>query len=88
MGEEEPKVRRIGHDAKMENDAVQIGYEADVTARHQRKENRSHRASGHRIDSELDADKNLGKNGLHEGRSTSDESPAGRGQSRSDLHFT
>ena len=32
MGEEELKVRRIGHDAKMENDAVQIGYEADVTA--------------------------------------------------------
>ena len=32
MGEEELKVRRIGHDAMMEQDAVHIGYEADVTA--------------------------------------------------------
>ena len=32
MGYEELKVRRIGHDAMMEQDAVQIGYEADVTA--------------------------------------------------------
>ena len=32
LGEEELKVRRIGHDAKMEQDAVHIGYEADVTA--------------------------------------------------------
>ena len=30
--EEELKVRRIGHDAMMEQDAVHIGYEADVTA--------------------------------------------------------
>ena len=33
LGEEELKVRRIGHDAMMEQDAVHIGYEADVTAR-------------------------------------------------------
>ena len=32
LGEEEYKVRRIGHDAMMEQDAVPIGYEADVTA--------------------------------------------------------
>ena len=32
MVEEELKVRRIGHDAMMEQDAVHIGYEADVTA--------------------------------------------------------
>ena len=32
MGQEELKVRRIGHDAMMEQDAVHIGYEADVTA--------------------------------------------------------
>ena len=32
MGEEKLKVRRIGHDAMMEQDAVHIGYEADVTA--------------------------------------------------------
>ena len=31
-GQEELKVRRIGHDAMIEQDAVQIGYEADVTA--------------------------------------------------------
>ena len=31
LGEEELKVRRIGHDAMMEQDAVHIGYEADVT---------------------------------------------------------
>ena len=32
LGEEELKVRRICHDAMMEQDAVHIGYEADVTA--------------------------------------------------------
>ena len=32
LGDEELKVRRIGHDAMMEQDAVHIGYEADVTA--------------------------------------------------------
>ena len=32
LGEEELKVLRIGHDAMMEQDAVHIGYEADVTA--------------------------------------------------------
>ena len=74
LGEEELKVRRIGHVTMMEQDAVHIGYEADI----QRKENRSHRATGHRSGSECDADKNLGKNGIHEGRSNSNESPTGR----------
>ena len=32
LGQEELEVRRIGHDAIMEQDAVHIGYEADVTA--------------------------------------------------------
>ena len=32
LGQEELKVRRIGHDAMMEQDAVHIGNEADVTA--------------------------------------------------------
>ena len=32
LGQKELKVRRIGHDAMMEQDAVHIGYEADVTA--------------------------------------------------------
>ena len=67
----------------MEQDAVHIG--ECTSARHQRRENPSHRASGHRSGSERDADKNLGKIGLHEGRSNSDESPTGRGQSRSEL---
>ena len=32
LAEEELRVRRIGHDAMMEQDAVHIGYEAEVTA--------------------------------------------------------
>ena len=32
LGEEEFKVRRIGHDAMIEQEAVHIGYEANVTA--------------------------------------------------------
>ena len=32
LGQEELKVRRIGHDAMTEQDAVHIGYEAGVTA--------------------------------------------------------
>ena len=32
LGQEELKVCRIGHDAMMEQDAVRIGYDADVTA--------------------------------------------------------
>ena len=75
LGEEELKVRRIGHDAKMEQDAVHIGNEADVAA--------------HLLD--INGKKiavtglHLGKNGLHEGRSNSDESPIGCSQSRSNL---
>ena len=32
LGEEQLKVRMIGHGAMMEQDAVHIGYEADETA--------------------------------------------------------
>ena len=78
LRQEELKLRRIGHDAMMQQDAVYIRYEADVTLR-------SHRASGHRSGSERDADENLGKNGLHEGRPKSDESPTDCSQSESDL---
>ena len=85
LGEEELKVRRIGHDARMEQDAVHIGYEADATAHLLETNGKSHRASGHRSGSECDADKDLGKNGLHEGKSNSDESPTGSSQSRSNL---
>ena len=31
LGQEQIKVRRIGHDAMMEGDSVHIGYEEDVT---------------------------------------------------------
>ena len=86
LGEEELKVRRIGHDAMMEQDAVHIGYEADVTAHLLDTNGKKFGVtSGHRSGSECDADKNLGKNGLHEGRSNSNESPTGRRQSRSNL---
>ena len=88
LGEDEFKFRRIGHDAMIEQDAVHIGYEADVTAHlldTNDKKNRSHRASRHRSGGECDVDKNLGKNGLHEGRSNSDESPTIRSQSRGNL---
>ena len=89
LGEEELKIRRIGHDAMMEQDAVNIGYEAHIadctSARHQREKKGESQASGHWSGSECDADKDLGKNGLHGGRSNSDESPTGCSQSRSDL---
>ena len=42
-------------------------------------------AYGHTSGGECDADKDLGKGGLHERSSHSDESPTGRRQSRSDL---
>ena len=44
LGHEKFKVRRIGHDAIMEQDAVHIGYEAE--ARHQWEENWSKRTTG------------------------------------------
>ena len=82
LGEEELKVRHDG--TRRSTHGVRSRYDR-ISARHQRKENRSHRASGHRSGSECDADKNLGKNGLQEGRSNSNESPTGRRQSRSNL---
>ena len=86
-GEEELKARRIGHDAMMEQDAVHIGYEADVTAHLLDTTGKKIGVTG-LLDTgavECDTDKNLGKNGLHERRSNSDESPTGRRQSRSYL---
>ena len=88
LGQKEFKVRIIGHDAMMEQDAVHIGYEADVTA--------------HLLDSNgkkigvtglLDTGavvsampkKNMGKNGLHEERSNSNEPQIGGRQPRSNL---
>ena len=52
LAQEELKVRRIDYDAMMEQDAVHIGYEADVTAHlldtNGKKIGVTHRASGHR----------------------------------------
>ena len=66
----------IGHD--LDTKPVNIGYEADVTA-HLLDTN------GKEIGVTGLLGKDLGKNGLHEGRSNSDESPTGCSQSRSDL---
>ena len=88
LGEEKLKVRRIGHDAMMEQDAVHIGYEADVTAHLLDINGTKIGVTGlldTRSGSECDADKDLGKNGLHEGRSNPDESPTGCSHSWSDL---
>ena len=56
LSQEELKVRRIGPDAMMEQDAVHIGYEADVEKK-RCKENRSNMTSGHRSSSKGDAKK-------------------------------
>ena len=88
LGEEELEVCRIGHDAMMDQDAVHIGYEADVTAHLIDTNGKKIGVTG-LLDTgavvECDANKNLGKNGLHERRSNSNESPTGRRQSRSGL---
>ena len=82
LGEEKLKVRRVGHDAMMKQDAVHIGYKADVTAHLLDINGKKIGVTGlldteHWSGSECDADKDLGKNGLHEGRSNSDESQTG-----------
>ena len=88
LGEEELKVRRIGHDAMMEQDAVHIGYEADVTAHLLDTSGKKIGVTG-LLDTGAVVSvmpiKKMGKNGLHEGRSNSDESLTGCSQSRSDL---
>ena len=88
LGEEELKVRRIGHDAMMEQDAVHIGYEADVTA-HLLDTNGSKIGVTGLLDTGAVVSvmpiKNLGENGLHAGRLDSYESPTSRCKSRSYL---
>ena len=88
LGEEELKVRRIGHDAMMEQDAVHIGYEADVTAHLLDTNGKKIGVTG-LLDTGAVVSvmpiKNLGKNGLHEGRPDSDESPTSGSQLSSDL---
>ena len=88
MGEEDLKVRRISHDAMMELDAVHIGYEADVTAHLLDTNGKKIGVTGLLETGavvRVMPIKNMGKNGIYEGRSNSDESPTGHGQSRSDL---
>ena len=59
---------------------------ADCTsARHQWKENWSNRTTGYRSSGKCDAKKDLGKNGLREGRSNSNEPQIGGRQPRSSL---
>ena len=48
----------------VEQDAVDIAYEADVG---RREEDRSHRTPRHRSGSQCDADKKMGKDGFHQG---------------------
>ena len=88
--EEELKVHRIGHDAMMEQDAVHIGYEADVTAHLLDTNGKKIGVTG-LLDTGAAVSLmpiktwDLGKNGLHEGGSNFDESPTSGSQSRSDL---
>ena len=81
MGQEELKVRRIGHDAMMEQDAVHIEYEADVTAHLLDTNGKKNGVTG-LLDTGAVVSvmpiKFWGKNGLHEGRSNSNEPQIGR----------
>ena len=61
LGQEELKVRRIGHDDTMEQVAVQS------------KEIWNNKTTGYRSSGKRDASKDLEKNRLHEGRSHSHE---------------
>ena len=89
LGQEELKVRRIGHDAMMEQDAVYIGYEADATAYQldtDEKKDRSNRTSRYMSSSRCNVDKDMGKDGLQQGGPNTDEFKIGSRQLRSDLH--
>ena len=89
LGQEELKVRRIGHDATMEQDAVHIGYEADVTAHLLDINGRKIGVTG-LLDTgavvSVNGNKDLRKNGLHVGRSNLNEPQIGGRQSQSTLH--
>ena len=83
LGQEELKVRRIGHDAMMEQDAVHIGYEADLTA-HLLDINGNKIGVTGLLDTDavvsVDASKDFRKNGLHEGRLNSNNPQIGSSQ--------
>ena len=84
LGEEELKVRRIGHDTMMEQDAVHIGYEADVTA-HLLDTNGPKIGVTGLLDTGAVVSVMPIKTLERMGRSDSNESPTGRRQSRGDL---
>ena len=76
MGKEELKVSRTGHDAMMEQDAVHIGSEADVTAHLLDTDGK--RTSRHRSSGQYNADKDMAKNGPYKGVPSSNEFKIGR----------
>ena len=88
LDQEELKVRRIGHDVMMEQDAVHIEYEADVTAHLLDSKGKKVRVTG-LLDSGAVVSvmpyKDLGKSGLHQGRFISKEPQIGVRQPRSNL---
>ena len=85
LGQEELKVRRIGHDAMMEQDAVHIGYKAGVAAHLLNFDDKSDRTPRHRSANQCDADKNMKESGFHQRRSNTLEPEAGSRQSRRHL---
>ena len=84
LGREELKVRRIGRDAMMEQDTVHIGYQADVTA-HMLDTNEKNLAPRQRGSSQFNADKDMLKDGIHQGGSDTDELEIGSRQRRNHL---
>ena len=87
LGQKELKVRRIGHDAMMEQDAVHIGYEADVTAHLLDINGKKIGVTGllDRGAVVSAMPKNMSKNGLPEESSNSNEPQIGGRQPRSNL---
>ena len=82
LGQKEVKTRRIGHEAMVEQDAVHIGYQADVTPHllhSDGKKYRSTRCSRHSSGGQCNANKNMGKNWLHQGGPDTNETKVYRG---------
>ena len=71
MGREGLKIRRIGHDAMMEQDAG-----------HRWKEDRSNRTPRHRSSSQFNAGKDMGKDGFYQGGPDTIEPKSGSDQLR------
>ena len=89
LGQEELRVRRIGyrcHDGARCHDAHRVRGRCDFTsASHQWEESWSDRTTGYGSSCKRDANKDLGKDGLHEGRSNFNESQTSGRQARINL---